>query len=98
MLSDEVQDWGRERLEQLVTWSLFCLEGIKFTEKDNKLRLSFRSKGDFSVNELTRSHFNGGGHRNAAGGKSSEKLDELIVRLKSVMENYREQLNYTIEI
>ena len=71
---------------------------VLITEKDNKLRLSFRSKGDFSVNELTRAHFNGGGHRNAAGGKSSEKLDELIVRLKSVMANYREQLNYTIEL
>jgi len=55
---------------------------ILITEKDNKLRMSFRSKGDFSVNELSRKYFNGGGHRNAAGGKSSEKMDDLIERIK----------------
>ncbi len=71
---------------------------VLITERDNKLRLSFRSKGDFSVNDLARAHFNGGGHRNAAGGKTSEKMDELITRLKSVMEDYKEQLNYTIAL
>ncbi len=71
---------------------------ILITEKDNKLRMSFRSKGDFSVNELSRKYFNGGGHRNAAGGKSSEKMDDLIERIKKVMENYKEQLNYTISL
>ncbi len=71
---------------------------VLITERDNKLRLSFRSKGDFSVNDLARAHFNGGGHRNAAGGKTSEKMDELINRLKTVMESYKEQLNYTIAL
>ncbi len=71
---------------------------ILITEKDNQLRMSLRSKGDFSVNELARSHFNGGGHRNAAGGKSTEKVDELIERIKMVMEDYKDQLNYTISL
>ena len=71
---------------------------VLITERDKKLRLSFRSKGDFSVNELARAHFNGGGHRNAAGGKTSENMDELINRLKTVMEDYKEQLNYTIAL
>ena len=71
---------------------------ILITEKDNQLRMSLRSKGDFSVNDLARAHFNGGGHRNAAGGKSSEKVDELIERIKTVMEGYKEELNYTISL
>lgn len=71
---------------------------ILITEKDNKLRLSFRSKGDFSVNELARNHFNGGGHRNAAGGKTNETMDELIARLKTIISTYKDQLNYTISL
>jgi phosphoesterase RecJ-like protein len=71
---------------------------VLITEKDNKLRLSFRSKGSFSVNDLARVHFEGGGHRNAAGGKSTESVDELINRLKMVMSNYKSQLNYSISL
>jgi len=71
---------------------------VLMTEKDNKLRLSFRSKGEFSVNDLARAHFNGGGHRNAAGGKTSETVEELIDRLKTVMEDNKEKLNYTISL
>ncbi len=69
---------------------------VLITEKENKLRLSFRSKGDFSVNQLSRDHFNGGGHKNAAGGKSNEKVDELIERLKLVIKANKQNLNYTI--
>jgi len=71
---------------------------VLITEKENKLRLSFRSKGGFSVNNLARAHFEGGGHRNAAGGKSTESVDELINRLKSVMSNYKNKLNYSISL
>jgi len=71
---------------------------ILITEKDSKLRISLRSKGSFSVNELSRAHFNGGGHRNAAGGKSSESIDELITRIKSVIIENKEQLNYKISL
>ncbi|MBC8321896.1 MAG: bifunctional oligoribonuclease/PAP phosphatase NrnA [Bacteroidetes bacterium] len=71
---------------------------VLITERDNKLRLSFRSKGDFSVNELAKAHFNGGGHKNAAGGKTSETIDELIDRLKTVMGDYKKQLNYIISL
>ena len=71
---------------------------ILITEKDNQLRMSLRSKGDFSVNELAKAHFNGGGHRNAAGGKSTEKVDELIERIKTVMVDYKEELKYTISL
>jgi len=71
---------------------------VLITEKDNQLRLSFRSKGSFSVNEFCRKHFNGGGHRNAAGGKTTESIEELITRLKELLEDYKEELNYTLSL
>lgn len=71
---------------------------VLISEKDNLLRISFRSKGDFSVNELSRKHFGGGGHRNAAGGKSTENTEELIKRLETILQDYKDELNYKIEL
>ncbi len=59
--------------EGVVNYGLM-LDGVKFTalftEKpgEDKIRISFRSKGDFDVNRFARKYFNGGGHKNAAGG------------------------------
>ena len=36
---------------------------VLITEKENNIRLSFRSKGEFSVNDLAKKYFNGGGHK-----------------------------------
>ena len=69
---------------------------ILITEKDNKLRLSFRSKGEFSVNLLTRKHFNGGGHRNAAGGNMTLTIEEFIEELKKVLPLYSKELDYEL--
>ncbi len=69
---------------------------VLITEKDNVLRLSFRSKGDFSVNQLARTHFEGGGHKNAAGGNAHDSIEETIKRLKSVLEQYKKELDYTL--
>ena len=48
-------------------------------EKDGFVKLSFRSKGDFSVSDFARKYFGGGGHKNAAGGEYFESLDNTIV-------------------
>lgn len=45
-----------------------------FTEKDDHVKASFRSAGDVDVNKLARAHYAGGGHKNAAGGKSFQSL------------------------
>ncbi|NOY49004.1 MAG: bifunctional oligoribonuclease/PAP phosphatase NrnA [Chlorobi bacterium] len=66
---------------------------VLVTEKDKKIRLSFRSKGDFSVNDLAREHFNGGGHRNAAGGNLNLPIMDVIDKIRSVLGNYRTELN-----
>lgn len=55
-------------------------------EFDDKVRLSFRSKGDIAVNQIAAEHFEGGGHKNAAGGTSYESLEKTIEKLKTVME------------
>ncbi len=66
---------------------------VLFTEKQGVIRLSFRSKDDFSVNDLSRKHFNGGGHLNAAGGTLNCSLTEAIEKFKSVLPEYKEALN-----
>ena len=66
---------------------------VFITEKQGCIRLSFRSKGDFSVNDLTRKHFNGGGHLNAAGGTLECTLEEAIEKLVSVLPEYKEELS-----
>lgn len=51
-----------------------------FTENKDEgiIKISFRSKGSFDVNQYARKYFNGGGHINAAGGRSKESLDDTI--------------------
>jgi len=66
---------------------------VLFTEHKNMIKMSFRSKGVFSVRDLASVHFNGGGHRNAAGGRSHDSLNETIDRFKSVLPEYKEEIN-----
>jgi phosphoesterase RecJ-like protein len=66
-----------------------------FIERDNFIKISFRSKGSFNVNEFSSSHFSGGGHINAAGGESHISLHETTKKFVSVLESYSEELkNY----
>jgi bifunctional oligoribonuclease and PAP phosphatase NrnA len=62
---------------------------------EEEVKMSFRSKGDFSVNDLARVHFEGGGHRNAAGGKSSLPIEELVEKFVSLLPQYKKELNET---
>ncbi len=63
------------------------------TEQPNIVKLSFRSKGDFSVQEVARRHFKGGGHKNASGGSSFKGLNATLYKLKSLLPQYKEALN-----
>lgn len=71
---------------------------ILLTEKDNQIRMSFRSKGQFSVNLLARSYFNGGGHKNASGGVSRTSMEKTLAELKKVLQNFKEELDYTLSL
>lgn len=50
-------------------------------EDPHMIKLSFRSKGDISVNDLCRKYFNGGGHRNAAGGRGEKTIEATIEKI-----------------
>lgn len=63
-------------------------------KKDNIIKMSLRSKGAFSVNEMAREHYQGGGHNNAAGGKSDLPMQETITNFISILPNYKQQLTY----
>ena len=56
------------------------------------MKLSLRSTGDFPANEICKKYFNGGGHRNAAGGASDKSLTEVIEQFKSILPDYKSQL------
>ncbi|NER10814.1 phosphoesterase RecJ domain-containing protein [Muriicola jejuensis] len=56
------------------------------------IKISFRSVGDFSVNEFARSYFNGGGHTNAAGGRSEQTLEETVAYFRSLVKKHKNQL------
>jgi phosphoesterase RecJ-like protein len=61
-------------------------------ERDDKVKLSLRSKGDFPANEICKLYFSGGGHRNAAGGQSSASLQEVVNQFKLILPKYKKLL------
>jgi phosphoesterase RecJ-like protein len=67
--------------------------GVLISERGGEIKLSMRSKGDFSVNEFARKHFNGGGHKNAAGGSSDVSFEETVSRFEEIIKTYEEELN-----
>src|SRR5690606_1546426 len=56
------------------------------------IKISFRSKGNFDVNNFARQHFNGGGHINAAGGRSELNMEDTIQKFKELLDLYKDEL------
>lgn len=81
--------------EGLVNY-LLTIKGIKFgaivIDRNEERKWSFRSKGDFDVNVFARNHFEGGGHKNAAGGRSSHQLEKTLAHFYEVLPNYKNEL------
>ncbi|HET7361174.1 MAG TPA: bifunctional oligoribonuclease/PAP phosphatase NrnA [Salinimicrobium sp.] len=83
--------------EGFVNYGL-SLEGIVFAaifienHAEKIIKISFRSKGTFSVNEFARIYFEGGGHINAAGGKSDLSMGETIEKFISILPEYKTSL------
>ncbi|MEX0315823.1 MAG: bifunctional oligoribonuclease/PAP phosphatase NrnA [Allomuricauda sp.] len=94
----DAHDFKKGDTEGFVNYGL-TLEGIIFAvifienKEEGIIKISFRSVGNFSVNEFARKHFNGGGHDNAAGGRSEDSMTNTIERFKSIVETYQTQLN-----
>jgi phosphoesterase RecJ-like protein len=89
---NELNEFNYEKgdTEGIVNYGL-SIKGIHFAAifiehtDENIIKISFRSQGDFDVNQFARTHFNGGGHMNAAGGKSNESLEKTIEKFKQLV-------------
>jgi phosphoesterase RecJ-like protein len=68
-----------------------------FVEYDTFVKVSLRSRGDFPVNIFCSKHFNGGGHMNAAGGKSFTTLKETENIFEKLLHQYSQDLNTSNE-
>ncbi|MBC8985731.1 DHH family phosphoesterase [Pedobacter sp. N36a] len=81
--------------EGIVNYAL-SVNGIKLAafiiERTDKVKLSLRSTGDFPANEICKKYFNGGGHRNAAGGYSDQNLADTVTAFKALLADYKAQL------
>ncbi|TDT44674.1 phosphoesterase RecJ-like protein [Maribacter spongiicola] len=99
MSQDELDTYNYQKgdTEGFVNYGL-TLDGIKFAvifienREEGIYKISFRSVGEFSVNDFARKHFSGGGHTNAAGGKSDDNLEETITKFTSLLSLYKNQL------
>lgn len=76
--------------EGIVNYGL-SIKGIIFTamfienKEEGMIKISFRSQGEFDVNQFARDHFNGGGHINAAGGRSDLSMTETIKKFEDLV-------------
>jgi phosphoesterase RecJ-like protein len=81
--------------EGIVNFAL-SITGIKLAafivERPDKVKLSLRSRGEFPANEICKKYFNGGGHRNAAGGAVSDTLENVVNQFKTILPEYKKLL------
>lgn len=77
--------------EGIVNYAL-SIHGIKLAaliiDRGAIRKLSFRSKGEFPANEIAKKYFQGGGHRNAAGGMSEDSLENTVKKFLEVLPEY----------
>ena len=61
-------------------------------KQDGIIKMSLRSKGEFDVNQVARKYYYGGGHRNAAGGKSLKNMKETVKGFLNILPEYENEL------
>jgi bifunctional oligoribonuclease and PAP phosphatase NrnA len=95
--AEELRKYGSQTgdTEGLVNFGL-SIKGIKLSvmisdRKDN-IKLSFRSLGNFSVNDFARKYFDGGGHKNAAGGQTNLTLEQTLQKLLELLPLHKDEL------
>ena len=95
--SEDLERFHHEKgdTEGFVNYAL-SLEGIRFAaffmERNDEVKISFRSKSHFDANTFARENFNGGGHFNAAGAKSDLSLDETLSKFIELLPKYKDKL------
>ena len=96
LTQEELDDHNFQKgdTEGFVNYGLALL-GIRFAvifienKADTIIKMSLRSKGNFSVNDVARTHYHGGGHINAAGGKSDLNMKDTIAHFISILPQYK---------
>jgi phosphoesterase RecJ-like protein len=68
-----------------------------FTEKEKYIKVSFRSKGEFAVNEVCEKYFNGGGHRNASGGELYASMQETVLKFESILPEFEDKIKLSVK-
>ncbi len=97
LTSHDLKQFGSQTgdTEGFVNYGL-SIKGVKLSvlmvDRKQEIKLSFRSLGNFSVNELAKKYFKGGGHRNAAGGVSHTSLDATFQKFLEILPEYKSQL------
>jgi phosphoesterase RecJ-like protein len=75
----------------------FSVKGVRFTalfvEKPDRIKVSFRSRGQFPVNRIAADHYHGGGHINAAGGDSFLSMEETLRQFEALLPQYAKMLS-----
>jgi phosphoesterase RecJ-like protein len=95
--AEELKKFGSQTgdTEGFVNYGL-SIKGVRLSvmiyERKDSIKLSFRSLGNFNVNELARKYFEGGGHKNASGGTSSTTLEQTLQKLLTILPEYKEKL------
>jgi phosphoesterase RecJ-like protein len=88
-------DIKRGDTEGIVNY-LLKISGIRMAafimEQPTIVKISLRSKGDFSVQEIAKRHFKGGGHKNASGGASFQGLNATLKKFKELLPRYKSHL------
>jgi phosphoesterase RecJ-like protein len=96
--ADELKKYGSQTgdTEGFVNYGL-SIKGVRLSvliyERKDSIKLSLRSLGNFSVNEMARKYFEGGGHRNASGGTSNVSLEKTLQKFLDILPEYQDQLN-----
>ena len=82
--------------EGLVNFAL-SLKGVVFAclilEREDGVKLSLRSKGEFPTNLFAKENFKGGGHQNASGGSSELNLEDTVQKFINLLPKYKHLLN-----
>lgn len=95
--TEELKKFGSQTgdTEGLVNYGL-SIKGVRLSvlisDRKENIKLSFRSLGEFSVNELARKYFEGGGHKNAAGGQTNLTLEQTLKKFLDLLPQYKDQL------
>jgi phosphoesterase RecJ-like protein len=88
----DVQTGDTEGLVNLGLGLRGIVLSVLIIDRSKMVKMSFRSKGDFAVNEYAAKYFNGGGHRNASGGASDEPLENVVQKFRDTIKDYQEAL------